>query len=196
MMFTLPLPGRGGGSIVVAGCNVLQPCTSAVRPRGCLGRTGGGIGGETSPTVWGRTGGGSHGAHGEPLLGAAQGLVWAVAGRIRGGAVSGRVAGRLREVRRRGQVRRRGWWPGGAREAPGREAARKGPGTGGRRGTWGEQVVYLDRFGLGRQGQGMWIWAVKNGIFRIYENGISRSNTGNTETIGIQGKPFSTRFRI
>jgi len=44
--------------------------------------------------------------------------------------------------------------------------------------------------------QGMWVWAVKNGIFRICENGISRSNTGNTKTIGIQGKPFSTRFRI
>ena len=42
----------------------------------------------------------------------------------------------------------------------------------------------------------MWVWAVKNGIFRICENGISRSNTGNTKTIGIQGKPFSTRFRI
>ena len=60
---------------MVAGCNVLQPCTLAVRPRGRLGRTGGGIGGETSPAVWGRTGGGSHGAHGEPPLGAAQGLV-------------------------------------------------------------------------------------------------------------------------
>ena len=106
MVFTLPLPGRGGGSIVVAGCNVLQPCTSAVRPRGRLGRTGGGIGGETSPAVWGRTGGGSHGAHGEPPLGAAQGLVRAVAGR-RGGAVSGRIAGR----------------PGGAREEAGRRLA-------------------------------------------------------------------------
>jgi len=67
--------------------------------------------------VWGRTGGGSHGAHGEPPLGAAQGLVRAVAGWSIGGAVSGRIAGRLREVRRRGRR------PGGAREEAGRRLA-------------------------------------------------------------------------
>ena len=154
MVFTLHLPGRGGGSIVVAGCNVLQPCTSAVRPRGRLGRTGGGIGGETSPAVWGRTGGGSHGAHGEPPLGAAQGLVRAVAGRIRGGAVSGRIAGRLREVRRRGrrpggarEEGARGRRPGGARE----EAWSQGLVDWREAGAWCESFT-LDRFGLGRQG--------------------------------------------
>ena len=155
MVFTLPLPGRGGGSIVVAGCNVLQPCTSAVRPRGRLGRTGGGIGGETSPAVWGRTGGGSHGAHGKPPLGAAQGLVRAVAGRIRGGAVSGRIAGRpggAREEAGRRLASRdreegaRGRRPGGARE----EAGSQGLVDWREAGAWCESFT-LDRFGLGRQ---------------------------------------------
>jgi len=72
--------------------------------------------------VWGRTGGGSHGAHGKPPLGAAQGLVrvW----RREEGARGQRPGGAREEAGsrvdwREAGIERRGRRPGGAREEAG-----------------------------------------------------------------------------
>ena len=104
--------------------------------------------------MWGRTGGGSHGAHGDPLLGAAQGLVRPSQGGLEEGPSQGGSPAGLAATERRGQG-------AGGLAAPER---RQGAGsTGGRRGSRGgagglaapERRLGAGRTG-GRRGRGEW----------------------------------------
>ena len=58
------------------------------------------------------------------------------------------------------------------------------------------QLIWAELFRFKRTSHLLGFVGCKFGIFRICENGISRSNAGNAETIGIGAKLFSTRFRI
>ena len=80
----------------------------------------------------------------------------------------------------------------------------RGLGGQSQRGGWRWQVEGEAAGEGGRRGhQGLRGWvgnwlglSWKNGISRISENETSRSNTGNTKTIGTQAKLFPSHFRI